>query len=129
MWARLFDGDKAWENIVALLEKSTLTNLLDNHPPFQIDGNFGSIAGISEMLLQSHEGFINILPALPKAWKEGQVYGLRARGAYTVNIFWKENAYTAEIIPDFKGTLKLADGKEIEHEAKEKIEIKKHYIY
>ncbi len=123
MWARLLDGDKAWENIVALLEKSTLTNLLDNHPPFQIDGNFGSIAGISEMLLQSHEGFINILPARPKAWKEGKVYGLRARGAYTVNISWKENAYTAEIIPDFKGFLKLDNGKVIKHEAKEKIVI------
>ena len=94
-WARLLEGELAWQNFQLLLGKSTLPNLFNNGPPFQIDGNFGGAAGVMEMILQSHSGEIAFLPALPAAWAEGTVRGMKARGAVELDFAWRNSRATS----------------------------------
>ncbi len=105
--ARLFDGKGVEDNVRALLSRSTSDNLFDMHPPFQIDGNFGGAAGITEALIQSTNGELLLLPALPESWKKGSFRGLRARGALSVDCEWDENGCKAAITALRDTTLRL----------------------
>lgn len=166
LWARLLDGNHAYKLITDQLtlvrnEKKkggTYPNLFDAHPPFQIDGNFGCTAGIVEMLMQSYDGFIYLLPALPSLWKEGEIKGIIARGGFELNLSWKDGKVSRLVVKSRIGGncrlrslnplvgkgLKTAKGKNpnilyevppvdaplINKEAKlNKVELKKTYLY
>lgn len=114
LWARAQDGDHTHTILKNALTDGIYKNLYDKHAPFQIDGNFGATSGIAEMLLQSHDG-LHLLPALPTAWKGGEVKGLKARGNYTVDIKWADNKVeTAKVLSNKGGDLKFRAA-EIEH--------------
>jgi alpha-L-fucosidase 2 len=112
LWARLGDGEHALQILKMLLSpERTYPNLFDAHPPFQIDGNFGGTAGITEMLLQSWGGSIFLLPALPQAWPDGQVRGLRVRNAAGVDLHWRAGRlHSALLRSERGGTYQLVHG-------------------
>lgn len=115
LWARLRDGEHAYQILQLLLApERSYPNLFDAHPPFQIDGNFGGTAGITEMLLQSWGGSVFLLPALPKAWPQGEVKGLRVRGAASVDLRWAEGVLVEAVLrSDSGGRYELVYGEQV----------------
>jgi len=115
LFARLKDSKAAYEYLMVLFRKLTFSNLFNVCPPFQIDGNFGGTAAIAEMLLQSHEGYINFLPALPKEWEKGYIKGLKARGGFEVDMEWKSRNLTeVKIKSNIDGICKVKYSSNIE---------------
>ncbi|MGN1415642.1 MAG: glycosyl hydrolase family 95 catalytic domain-containing protein, partial [Oscillospiraceae bacterium] len=108
MWARLGNGEKVGENIAALLSYSTAISMLDMHPPFQIDGNFGGGAGIAEAIMQSHSSEIKLIPAVPAHWSSGSVSAMRARGGFEVSFEWQDGKVTVgSILSNAGGTCRI----------------------
>lgn len=123
-YARLLEGNKAYENILALQRKSTLPNLLDVHPPFQIDGNFGVVSGITEMLMQSHNGEVHVLPALPEAWASGSIKGIVAKKGFEINMTWELGKLKTLVITSKLGnTLNLRYNDDVKQIATKKGEV------
>ncbi|HFI0682957.1 TPA: glycoside hydrolase N-terminal domain-containing protein, partial [Streptococcus suis] len=114
LWARLLDGNRAHRLLSEQLKHSTLANLWDTHPPFQIDGNFGATSGMVEMLLQSHNGYIAPLAALPDVWADGSVTGLMARGNVQVDMDWKQNTLSNLVLTAKSGGQVVIDYPHIE---------------
>jgi alpha-L-fucosidase 2 len=112
-YARLYDAEDALRSLKTVITKSASPNLFGQHPPFQMDANFGTTAGIAEMLLQSHAGVINLLPALPEEWSSGEIEGLKARGGYVIDMEWENGKLTElELDSPHKGSVKLKYGNE-----------------
>jgi len=120
-WARLFDGDHAYVLFRNLLKNGTADNMWDLHPPFQIDGNFGGTAGVAELFLQSHNGVLHLLPALPSEWTDGKMCGLRARGNFEVDIYYAGGKLDRAVVISNAGERckVLYDGKEKEFDTVE----------